>query len=96
MEGERDGGSLWSQRECPLSYVIPRGARKQKSKETQERKRWNKERNKRRSWRGNCDVSPPAPGEKEAHRWEERRIGWEIHVGGLWMEIDSWISAKKR
>lgn len=26
-------------------------------------------------------MSSPAPGAKEAYRWKERRIGWEIHVG---------------
>lgn len=26
-------------------------------------------------------MSSPAPRAKEACRWKERRIGWEIHVG---------------
>lgn len=32
-EGERASESLWSRKACPLSYVIPRGARKQKGGE---------------------------------------------------------------
>lgn len=82
IEAERDGGrvseSLWSRKACPLSYVIPRGARKQKKEEGKSKREIYGIRReiKGRSWRGNCG----AHGEMD-YRWKQKRIGREIHVG---------------
>lgn len=92
-EGRREKArsAFWSRKASPRT--CEEAERREGRK--QDRKTWQTEREKKgRSWKGNCDVSSPAPGEMEEYRWSERN--WMGNsCRGLWMEIDSWIVGKK-
>lgn len=93
IEGERDGQResererLWSRKACPLSYVIPRGARKQKDWEEGEECM---ERGERKGEDGE-EIAPRNGGVQM--EGEENWLGDSCR--GLWMGIDSWIGGKK-
>lgn len=72
MEGER-ARAFGLEKACPPSYAIPGGARKPRDGEGKvKRGRYGARREKKgRSWRGNGDVSSPAPRAKEDCRWKE-------------------------
>lgn len=88
IEGERGGGRA-SEREPLVSKSLSselcypkRGKEAERQGGESKTGRYGARREKKgRSWRGNYHVSSPAPRAKEACRWKERRIGWEIHVG---------------
>lgn len=96
--GERDRGraseSLWSRKACPLSYVIPRGARKQKDwEEGEEYMEQAGERRKKLERKLSCEL--PC-SQRNGGLQMEREENWiEDSCRGLRMEIDSWISGKK-